>query len=103
MSDLFYEQVPLTYIRKVFDVMASCPQHEFQVLTKCPHRMRQLHRLWTERHGVLPNVWLGTSVENNRWVGRADDLRATPAAVRFVSAEPLLGRSRRSNWPVSTG
>jgi protein gp37 len=71
--------------------MAQCPQHEFQVLSKRPERMRALHRLWTERHGILPNVWLGTSIENDRWVGRADDLRATPAAVRFISAEPLLG------------
>lgn len=43
-----------------------------------------------EEHGLLPNVWLGTSIENDRWVGRADHLRATPAAVRFISAEPLL-------------
>ena len=91
MSDLFHELVPDPYVRQVFDVMASCPQHEFQVLTKRPSRMRELHRLWTDRHGILPNVWLGTSIENARWVGRADDLRATPAAVRFVSAEPLLG------------
>jgi protein gp37 len=91
MSDLFHELVPDPYIRQVFDVMATCPQHEFQVLTKRPHRMRELHRLWTDRHGILPNVWLGTSIENDRWVGRADDLRETPAAVRFISAEPLLG------------
>jgi protein gp37 len=91
MSDLFHELVPDPYIRQVFDVMASCPQHEFQVLTKRPYRMRELHRLWTDRYGILPNVWLGTSIENDRWVHRADDLRATPAAVRFVSAEPLLG------------
>jgi len=91
MSDLFHELVPDPYIRQVFDVMAQCPRHEFQVLSKRPERMRELHRLWTDRHGILPNVWLGTSIENDRWVGRANDLRATPAAVRFISAEPLLG------------
>ena len=91
MSDLFHELVPDPYIRQVFDVMASCPQHEFQVLTKRPRRMRDLHRQWTDRHGILPNVWLGTSIENDRWVRRADELRQTPAAVRFISAEPLLG------------
>ncbi len=91
MSDLFHELVPDPYIRQVFEVMAQCPRHEFQVLSKRPERMRELHRLWTDRHGILPNVWLGTSIENDRWVGRANDLRATPAAVRFISAEPLLG------------
>jgi protein gp37 len=91
MSDVFHELVPDPYVRQIFDVMAQCPRHQFQVLTKRPHRMRELHRLWTDRHGILPNVWLGTSIENDRWVGRADDLRATPAAVRFISAEPLLG------------
>jgi protein gp37 len=91
MSDLFHELVPDPYIRQVFDVMAQCPQHEFQVLSKRPERMRAVHRVWTERHGILPNVWLGTSIENDRWVGRADALRETPAAVRFISAEPLLG------------
>jgi protein gp37 len=91
MSDLFHELVPDPYIRQVLEVMAQCPQHEFQVLSKRPERMRELHRLWTDRHGILPNVWLGTSIENDRWVGRADDLRAAPAAVRFISAEPLLG------------
>jgi protein gp37 len=91
MSDLFHELVPDPYIRQVFDVMAQCPQHQFQVLSKRPDRMHALHRLWTEPHGILPNVWLGTSIENDRWVGRADELRTTPAAVRFISAEPLLG------------
>src|SRR5664280_3239811 len=91
MSDLFHELVPDPYIRQVLEVMAQCPRHEFQVLSKRPERIRELHRLWTDRHGILPNVWLGTSIENDRWVGRADDLRAAPAAVRFISAEPLLG------------
>jgi protein gp37 len=95
MSDLFHELVPDWFIHEVFLVMAQAQRHTFQVLTKRPERMR----VWAEaeaRHGgidpeSLPNVWLGTSIENDRWVGRADQLRATSAAVRFISAEPLLG------------
>ena len=85
MSDLFHEQVPWEYIDQVFDVMERAPQHTFQVLTKRPERMRALARL------VPPNVWLGTSIENDRWVKRADYLRETPPCVRFLSCEPLLG------------
>jgi protein gp37 len=62
--------------------------HVFQVLTKRPERMADYCRA---RGEPLPNVWLGTSIENSRWASRADALRRTPAAVRFVSAEPLLG------------
>jgi protein gp37 len=98
MSDLFHELVPDDYIWSVFLTMARCPQHTFQVLTKRPERMRVLMDEWADAAferaddgWPLPNVWLGTSIENRRFVGRADDLRATPAAVRFVSAEPLLG------------
>jgi protein gp37 len=97
MSDLFHELVPDTYIARVFRVMAQAPQHTFQVLTKRPERMRDLlsnltwARLATGAPTPLSNVWLGTSIENRRFVGRADALRQTPAAVRFISAEPLLG------------
>ena len=89
MSDLFHELVPDDYIGRVFYVMAQCPQHTFQVLTKRPERMAE----WTNRYQPkpLPNVWLGTSIENIRWIERADDLRKAAAAVRFISAEPLLG------------
>ena len=92
MSDLFHELVPGKYRREVWSVMDRARRHTFQVLTKRP----ELMRAWVRANGdvadpVLPNVWLGTSIENNRWVHRADDLRATPAAVRFISAEPLLG------------
>jgi protein gp37 len=89
MSDLFHELVSDDYIGRVFHTMRVCPQHTFQVLTKRPERMRE----WTLEHQPepLPNVWLGTSIENMRWVGRADVLREVPAAVRFISAEPLLG------------
>ncbi len=85
MSDLFHELVPWEYIDQVFEVMESVPRHTFQILTKRPERMRALARL------VPPNVWLGTSIENDRWTKRADYLRETPPATRFLSCEPLLG------------
>jgi protein gp37 len=94
MSDLFHELVPDEYIQQIFDVMAEARQHTFQVLTKRPERMRDFRLAWHARHpecGPLPSVWLGTSIENRRFVGRADALRETPAAMRFISAEPLLG------------
>jgi protein gp37 len=92
MSDLFHELVPFEYVDRVFETMAAAPQHVFQILTKRPERMRDYAVASGE---PLPNVWLGTSIENRRFVHRADLLRATPAAVRFISAEPLLGRLER--------
>ena len=98
MSDLFHEDVPVGFIQQVWDVMADTPRHTYQVLTKRPQRMAKLvgagadGQLWTTRGGVvLPNVWLGTSIESDRYAFRADHLRATPAAVRWLSLEPLLG------------
>jgi protein gp37 len=87
MSDLFHELVPLDFIRDVFEVMAEAGQHTFQILTKRHERMAELAPLieWPA------NVWMGVSIENNRWAARADALRDVPAAVRFISAEPLLG------------
>lgn len=93
MSDLFHEEIPDDYIGQVFSTMARAKRHVFQVLTKRPERMRQL-LTWAQdemNFGPLPNVWLGVSIENRRFVHRADILRQTPAAVRFISAEPLLG------------
>lgn len=89
MSDLFQEGVPSAHIDAVFATMRDCPQHTFQVLTKRAERMRDyMNGLgWLE---PLPNVWLGVSVENQRWLERIDSLKDTPAAVRFVSFEPLL-------------
>jgi protein gp37 len=93
MSDMWHPLVPPGFIDLVFDVMQRADRHTYQILTKRP----ELMRAWFEGPGSkwaespLPNVWLGTSIENNRWVGRADDLRATPATVHFISAEPLLG------------
>jgi protein gp37 len=88
MSDLFHEAVPEVYIRDVFAVMARAHWHIFQVLTKRPRRMAELaHDLPWPAH-----VWAGTSVELDRYTWRANHcLRRVPAAVRFVSAEPLLG------------
>lgn len=87
MSDLFHEDVPEAFIAQVFETMAACPQHIFQVLTKRSRRLRELAlRLsWTE------NIWMGVSVENAYAVNRIDDLRGVPASVRFLSCEPLLG------------
>jgi protein gp37 len=87
MSDVFHGQFGLDMIRAVFDVMILANWHQFQVLTKRPERaLRLADQLpWPE------NVWLGTSIENMEVALRADSLRATPAAVKFISAEPLLG------------
>jgi len=87
MSDLFQDAVPAEFVAAVWNTMAATPQHTYQILTKRPERMAEL----TPSLAVLPNVWLGTSVENAAVLDRLDHLRATPAAVRFVSFEPLIG------------
>jgi protein gp37 len=125
MSDLFHADVPEDYIASVFAVMAATPQHTYQVLTKRHARMRALLRspdftrrvtdhlaiLARHRDGgqpvmdpialawPLPNVWLGVSVEDQRWADiRVPVLLDTPAAVRFLSCEPLLGRLDLGRW-----
>ncbi|HET6202926.1 MAG TPA: phage Gp37/Gp68 family protein [Planctomycetota bacterium] len=87
MSDLFHEEIPLEFIRRVFGTMARSRQHTFQILTKRSRRLRDLaHDLpWPA------NVWMGVSVEDARAAARVHDLRLVPAAVRFLSCEPLLG------------
>lgn len=87
MSDLFHDDVPLDFIQAVFDTMRRAHWHEFQVLTKRSERLRDVaHELdWPD------NVWMGVSVENQRWTTRIEDLRSVPAKVRFLSVEPLLG------------
>jgi protein gp37 len=88
MSDLFHEDVPVTFIRKVWSVMEETPQHTYQILTKRPDRMARV----TRRHlSIPPNVWLGTSVEDSRVLDRIDALRCVLANVRFISFEPLIG------------
>ena len=92
MSDLFHELIPFEYVDRVFETMATADKHTYQILTKRPERMRDyMLRSEDAQNEPLPNVWLGTSIENDRHVFRADILRETPAAVRFISAEPLLG------------
>jgi protein gp37 len=109
LSDLFHPDVSDDFILSVFRVMARCPQHTFQVLTKRPQRMADFtgRLCWSsadmsvadpylepdgsEGEEPLDNVWLGVSIESDRYAFRADHLRATTAAVRWVSAEPLLG------------
>ncbi len=87
MSDLFHEQMPLKYLKEIFEVMAECPRHTFQVLTKRHERMVELapELPWPD------NVWIGVSVENQKYVHRVDYLRKVPAKTRFLSCEPLLG------------
>jgi protein gp37 len=91
MSDLFHADVPPGFIASVFRTMAACPQHQFQVLTKRPKRMKQVVSALPPELQALPNVWLGVSIESDEYVWRADYLRSTLAAVRFLSLEPLLG------------
>ncbi len=87
MSDLFHEEVPLEFIQRVFETMSACPQHVFQVLTKRSSRLRSVAR----ELPCSPNVWMGVSVEAEDVLHRVEDLRQVPAAVRFLSCEPLIG------------
>lgn len=127
MSDLFHEDIPDAFIGAVFATMAFTPRHQYLVLTKRPGRMASLvPRLpeimatgllnppdeeldgpatlrilgWLETvPWPLPNVWLGTSVENQKWAGvRIRQLLRTPAAIRFLSCEPLLGPVNLERW-----
>jgi protein gp37 len=106
MSDLFHEASPVDFIGGVWDTMAATPQHTYQILTKRPARARTILNRWARndwtfrRHdtlwcgplaGPLRNVWMGASIESDDHTVRAHHLRNTPAAVRFISAEPLLG------------
>jgi protein gp37 len=120
MSDLFHDAIPPSYLARVFAVMAAAPRHTFQILTKRPGRMRSLMSSTDFREAVrqvkgeartdgswaatplawpLPNVWLGTSVEDQRWADiRIPILLDVPAAVRFLSCEPLLGPLDLVTW-----
>ena len=93
MSDLFHDAVPLTFIMMVFEVMNLNPQHTFQVLTKRGDRLAEVskHLDWT------PNIWMGVSVEDHRVLDRIDGLRRTPAHVKFLSCEPLIGPLHKMN------
>jgi protein gp37 len=104
MSDLFHVDVPLEYIRKIFDVMLRANWHTFQILTKRSERLLELspYLTWPE------NVWMGVSVENQSYTFRIDDLRQTKAQVKFLSLEPLLGSLNNLNlqgidWVIAGG
>jgi protein gp37 len=104
MSDLFHEDVPVTFIQRVFDVMQRASWHQFQILTKRAERLADLS-------GRLPwpeNVWMGVSVESADYTSRIDRLRETGARVKFLSLEPLLGPLarldlRRIDWVIVGG
>lgn len=89
MSDLFHEGVSDSFILDVWQVMRETPHHNYQILTKRPERMAEL--VANKIGEVLPNVWLGTSIEDVSVVDRITYLRAVPAAIRFISFEPLIG------------
>jgi protein gp37 len=85
MSDLFHSQVPDEFVQKVFGSMRNCPHHVFQILTKRPGRAAHMALDWP------PNVWIGTSVEDDRVTERIDLLRDCNAETLFISFEPLIG------------
>ena len=109
MSDLFQDDVPASFVQDVFETMAVADWHTFQVLTKRADRMRQIVGRLPRRLQRLPHVWLGVSVEDRKYgVPRIAELRRTPAAVRFLSVEPLLediGRLdlRKIDWVIVGG
>jgi len=115
MSDLFHDAVPDDFIDGVFTTMRTAHWHQFQVLTKRPERMARYLEVRTRHAGPLrkthPNVWVGTSVETQRYVERARIVASIRAAVRFLSCEPLLGPlelnkvlgPRRINWVIVGG
>ena len=86
MSDLFHAEIPLSFIKQVFEVIERCPQHIFQVLTKRSKRLKALvpQLPWPD------NVWMGVTVEDNRCVHRIEHLKDVPSKVRFLSCEPLI-------------
>lgn len=107
MSDLFHKDIPDSFILQVFTTMRNAHWHTFQVLTKRPkHAVRFFER---NNIGILPaNVWMGTTIENNDYTWRADELRKIPARVRFISAEPLLSglpslRLDHIHWLIAGG
>jgi protein gp37 len=104
MSDLFHSGVPFSFIQRVFDVMRRAHWHTFQVLTKRSDRLLELNSEidWPE------NVWMGVSVENEKYKFRIDDLRKTDAKIKFLSLEPLLGpladlNLRNIDWVIVGG
>jgi protein gp37 len=104
MSDLFHSDVPESYIREVFAVMERTPQHTYQILTKRAERLARL----ASRLPWPTHVWMGVSVESPAYRWRIDYLRRVDAAIRFISAEPLLDALPRLNlqgihWLIAGG
>jgi protein gp37 len=104
MSDMFHESIPIDFIKQVFRVMNSNPQHVFQVLTKRAERLFELHKelKWTH------NIWMGVSVENVKVSDRIELLRRTKAKVKFLSLEPLIGplpnlKLKKIDWVIVGG
>jgi protein gp37 len=104
MSDLFHKDVPLEFIQRVFDVMKRAHWHQFQVLTKRAERVAELspYLEWTD------NIWMGVSVETEKYKFRIDCLRETGAKVKFLSLEPLIGplgylNLNKVNWVIVGG
>jgi protein gp37 len=87
MSDLFHPEVPESFISEVFEVVSETPRHTYQLLTKRSKRLATL----ADRLTWPSNLWVGVSIESDRYAFRADHLRSVPVSVRFISAEPLLG------------
>lgn len=87
MSDICHQKVPISFVKRIFKVMQQADQHIFQLLTKRSKRLVKLSQQlpWPE------NIWMGVTVENNHYQYRINDLRKTPARIKFVSLEPLLG------------
>lgn len=86
MSDLFHEEMPFDYIDKVMDIIAKTPRHVYQVLTKRDERMKQ----YFSSRKIPSNIWLGVTVESEKYVSRIDSLRVIDAKIKFISMEPLL-------------
>ena len=104
MSDLFHHDVPLAYIQQVFDVMKRAHWHTYQILTKRSERLLELDSALEWQ----PHVWMGVSVENQKYTDRIDHLRKTRAKVKFLSLEPLLGalpklNLKRIDWVIVGG
>ena len=98
-SDLFHEAVPQEFIEQVLDVIAACPRHTFQVLTKRPERLYVAMSQWLERNEVPKNLWLGVTAENQEQAEkRIPVLLSVPAQIHWVSAEPLLGPMQIRKW-----
>lgn len=104
MSDLFHDDVPTDYIKRIFDIMGRAHWHQYQVLTKRSERVAQLSKElnWARQ------IWMGVSVEDEEYTYRMDDLRKTAAHIKFLSLEPLLGPLRKLNlrgidWAIVGG